>query len=45
MRFQIAKYCNCKPWELVDVPQWWQLKALDYLNGEAEGQEIRDRNK
>jgi len=29
----------------MDVPQWWQLKALDYLNGEAEGQEIRDRNK
>jgi len=38
--FQLAKYCNCKPWELLDVPIWWRLKATDYMNGEAEGQEI-----
>jgi hypothetical protein len=46
VRFQIAKYCNCKPWELPEIPLWWQQKALEYMNGEAEGQKIlADRKK
>lgn len=45
--FKAAKYCNCKPWELLEQPVWWKLTALNYMSAEAEGQEMLDarRNK
>ena len=30
------------PWELVEQPLVWKLKALDYMTAEGEAQEIID---
>lgn len=38
--FQAAKYCNAKPWEMIEQSIWWTYKALDYSSAEAEAQEI-----
>ena len=42
--FLAAKYCNCAPWELQEQSIVWTYKALDYMSGEAEGQEILEQH-
>jgi hypothetical protein len=44
--FQVAKYCNAKPWEMAEQSIWWKYKALNYMNAEAEAEKIlADRKK
>ena len=45
MLFQAAKYCNAKPWEMVEQSIWWTDKALNYLSAEGEAQEILKNRK
>jgi len=40
--FVVAEQCNCKPWEVPDIPLFWTQKALIKRTAEAEAQESID---
>lgn len=42
LTFKAAQWMHVPPWELVEQPLVWKLKALDYMTAEGEAQEIID---
>lgn len=40
LTFKAAQWMHVPPWELVEQPLLYKLKALDYMTAEAEAQEI-----
>lgn len=40
VKMQAATWLGYKKTEVGDIPLWWLYKAIEYMNGEAEGQEL-----
>lgn len=40
LTYKAAQWMHVPPWELLEQPLLYKLKALDYMTAEAEAQEI-----
>lgn len=40
LTYKAAQWMHVPPWELVEQPLVYKLKALDYMTAESEAQEI-----
>ena len=44
LTYKAAQWMHVPPWELIEQPLLYKLKALDYMTAEAEAQEILEEH-